>query len=386
MTGYNDYKYNPYFDFNVTNKLVEEAFESYEELFMELGVDAKLSGKMFTGTCPIHDGDNSSALNIYHDGYAVIGNWKCRTHHCESIWSKTFIGFIRGILSRDSILKVSWVDAVKWLEEFTGIKISDLDIDKPDTSQLERRGYNRVSNILNKRVNTSTNGIDRKRVRSGISIPSTYYLKRGYSKEILDKYDVGECTTHGKRMFNRVVVPTYDIKHQIMVGCNGRSLFEKCDRCKMHHDKNGRCLQKKDISGQKWLLSKGFNDKEHLYNYWYSKDFIRESQVAVLVESAGNVWRLEESGITNSISINGSGISEQQSIILESSGIMCLIVISDNDSAGESLRENIDNSYHRYFNIEHIRLKEFNDIGDMSVECVKDTIYKDIVSIMKDYS
>ena len=41
------------------------------------------NGKMITMACPIHGGDNDSALNLYYEGDTYRGNWKCRTHGCE---------------------------------------------------------------------------------------------------------------------------------------------------------------------------------------------------------------------------------------------------------------------------------------------------------------
>jgi hypothetical protein len=79
--------------------IVEILSHKYEELFEALGISLNRTAKMFIGCCPIHGGDNAASLNIYRDGYAVKGFWKCRTHHCERVFKKTIIGFVRGCLS-----------------------------------------------------------------------------------------------------------------------------------------------------------------------------------------------------------------------------------------------------------------------------------------------
>ena len=73
-----------------------------EHTLESLGVeDYKIIDKMVTMSCPIHGGDNSSALNLYYVGDTYRGNWKCRTHQCEETFKSSIIGFIRGYLSKE---------------------------------------------------------------------------------------------------------------------------------------------------------------------------------------------------------------------------------------------------------------------------------------------
>ena len=54
---------------------------------------------MVSMACPIHQGDNSSALNLYIEGDSYRANWKCRTHQCEKTFKGSILGFTRGLLS-----------------------------------------------------------------------------------------------------------------------------------------------------------------------------------------------------------------------------------------------------------------------------------------------
>ena len=68
--------------------ICDDLCDNIELLFDYLKVeDYRLNNRMYMMKCPIHGGDNTSALNIYHLGDTYRGNWTCRTHGCE----KTFI-------------------------------------------------------------------------------------------------------------------------------------------------------------------------------------------------------------------------------------------------------------------------------------------------------
>ncbi len=180
-------------------------------------------------------------------------------------------------------------------------------------------------------------------VRGGIKI-------KGQENKILEKYDVGDCEHPYKPMFNRAVVPIYDNDHSEMIGCSGRTT---CDQL------------------PKWKHSKGLKTDSSLYNFWYAKDSIKKKMSAILVESPGNVWKLEMAGIHNSLAIYGSSLSVRQKILLDMTGAMTLYILTDNDEAGKKCRENIEKQCCKIYNIEHIYAKD-NDVGEMNIEDIKE--------------
>ena len=77
--------------------LSDSLCDNIEELLEILNIsEYKLSDKMIAMNCPIHQGDNPSALNLYYVGDSYRGNWKCRTHNCEEIFKPSILGFVRG--------------------------------------------------------------------------------------------------------------------------------------------------------------------------------------------------------------------------------------------------------------------------------------------------
>ena len=98
-----------------------------------------------------------------------------------------------------------------------------------------------------------------------------------------------------------------------------------------------------------------------------------------MVESPGNVWRLEEAGIHNSLAIFGSSLSDRQKMLLDISGALSLITIMDNDDAGRKATENIKKKCNKTYNIKTIEIS-YEDIGSMSVDQVEQTILPQIQS------
>lgn len=365
--------------------LSDRVCDEIESLLGFFGIEYKMYSRMITMSCPIHGGDNASAINLYPEGDRYRGNWKCRTHHCEEMFKSSIIGFIRGVLShqehgwqKDGDEMVTFDDALKFAQGFVNQNIDDIKI---DNKTIEKSNFvNAISYINSNKEKNVSNFIDRIKVQKSLSIPSSYFLNRGYSESILKRYDVGDCMVDAKEMSGRAVVPVYDMDNKHMIGCTGRSLYEKCGNCKSFHNVSKQCPSDNELwLMSKWRHSKDFKTQEHLYNYWFAKDYISKSGVAILVESPGNVWRLEEAGIHNSLAIFGSSLSDRQKMLLDISGALSLITIMDNDDAGRKATENIKKKCNKTYNIKTIEIS-YEDIGSMSVDQVEQTILPQIQS------
>ena len=104
-----------------------------------------------------------------------------------------------------------------------------------------------------------------------------------------------------------------------------------------------------------------------------------KSSFAIILESPGNVWKLEENGIHNSVAIFGTNLSAKQKLLLDSSGAMSLIVMMDNDEAGHKAAQAIIEKCNRTYNTYSLTVEK-NDIGEMS----KDEIQNQIVNKIKE--
>ena len=353
--------------------------DDIEGLLSCLGIDSyKNLGKMISMSCPIHGGDNESAFNLYHQGDHYRGNWKCRTHQCEETFKGSIIGFIRGCLSRTAYgwtkpgdEMCSFHEAINFASDFAKQDVSKIKVSR---KAKEKNSFINTVKHINSQDSVPINRISRSFVKKGLEIPSKYFVSRGFSPEILERYDVGECRSEGKEMFNRAVVPIYDHDYKYMIGCSGRSLFEKCVQCKSFHNSTDQCpTEDQSWKMSKWKHSYKFKSEEHLYNFWFAKDSIKESSSVILVESPGNVWRLEEAGIHNSVAIFGSSLSDRQKMILDTSGAMNIITIMDNDDAGRKASQQIYSKCSKTYNINNISIS-YPDIACMNVDQIKNEI------------
>ena len=356
----------------------DELCDNIESLFDHFGLDYKTNYKMISMSCPIHGGDNSSALNIYPEGETYRGNWVCRTHNCEKVFKSSIIGFIRGVISNQKYnwnttgdTMCSFAEAVEFATKFLNKDFKDIKVSK---TSREKQQFANVVNYLSSSVASPKSTVTREQIVKSLDIPSQYYLDRNYTKQILIKYDVGLCSKIGKEMYDRVVVPIYDNDYKYMVGCTGRSIHEKFDKCKAYHNNNTDCPSPENSWKYcKWKHNIDFKSQNHLYNFWFAKKHIMQTSTAIIVESPGNVWRLEENNIHNSVAIFGSSLSDRQKILLDSSGAMNLVILTDNDEAGRKAAEQIKLKCQNTYRI-FVPAISKNDVGEMNTTEINNEI------------
>jgi 5S rRNA maturation endonuclease (ribonuclease M5) len=196
-------------------------------------------------------------------------------------------------------------------------------------------------------------------------------LGRGIPWQTLINFNVGECMNPDKKMFQRATVPVLDIEGKIAVGSTGRSIFEKCPKCKGFHNPDEYCSKV-----AKWINAGKFADT-YLYNLWNAKDKIKETGVAVLCEGQADVWAAWSAGIKNVVGIFGTELSPGQMATLEELGTMGLVLCLDNDDAGKSGIARIVDKYSKLF---YTNAPTFSahDLGDMSSDKIKEIIIPEI--------
>lgn len=370
---------NPYFDQVILTEITNIACDDITLILDELDIQYRKYGKMYVGCCPVHGGDNTSAWNLYPDGFSVRGFWKCRSRHCEKKWKPTFLGLVRAVLSKNRNEEVSWIDTVKWVIEKIGYK--DIkNIPKPDEETINKRRYNNAVQRLNLKPKQPEITFSREKIRQILDIPAKYYLDRGFSAKVLDDYCVGY---YNKK--HRIAVPVFDESGDKCIGFTARSLYEKCDKCGFYH-KPDSCPSNDSERrySSKWLNSKDFESKNCLYNYWNAKEHIAKNGAAILVEGPGDVWRLIESGIQNVVAIFGTDLTEEQMVILERSGALSVICMFDNDEAGKNAVKNIKKQLSRTYRLFFPKFLG-NDVGDLQEDVITSDIRPLIEKVSKIY-
>jgi hypothetical protein len=345
------------------------------DLFIHaLNIDIRPIGKMLIGPCPVHGGDKNSAVNLYLTGETYKGNWRCNTRGCEKEFVATAIGFIRGVLSHvrhnwefPGDEAVSFQDAVDYC---TSILNKDYSLHSVTEEEVEKKKFTSLSKITGQHQLKQYEATRDDVLKSGLVIPCPYYLNRRYSPEVLVKYDVGTCLNPAKPFYKRAVVPVYDATGHFLVGCTGRSLFSECPKCQSYHEGECPAVEKRWLYS-KWKHSKGFDGENTLYNFSSAKVCIKRSGIVIVVESPGNVWRIEEAEICNSVATFGTSLSSGQKRLLDGSGALSILVVGDNDAGGDTLIADVKKKCNDQYNIIGIKPNK-SDVGDMSPSDVND--------------
>ena len=306
-------------------------------------------------TCPIHEGaDNPSAFSICTDpDDEMYGLWRCWTRGCEKSHSHDMLGLVQALMQSSEKYKnkSKFPQVIKFAVKFVETSAEDL---KEASKDEKYSVFDKFTKAVERKSKKSSTNISREDVRKSLTRPASYYINRGFDQNILDKFDVGVCLDRNKPMYNRVVAPVYDDDFSYMVGCVGR-------------------VQNEDYNGRKWINSKHFHTGSYLYGYWLAKEKIRETKTVILVEGQGDVWRLHEAGLENSVGIFGSSLSDSQCRTLETSGAFNLVILTDNDEAGKKARNSIKDKCSRIFNIIEPEYSH-KDVGDMTVEQIETEI------------
>lgn len=354
-------------------KISQQLLRKPEEVCDFLNIEYHQFPNRLSMKCPIHNSNADDKCCIFTEGQKAIGNWVCWSGNCHVKYGRDIVGFVRGVLSVRMNKEVGRGEVISYLARL---------INEED-SEVKFGHVDKISEIFQEKEESFTPTVGRKDVISKLNIPSKYYIERGFSSEILSSYDIGECYTKGKPMFLRAVVPVYDFNYNV-VGVTGRSIQPSCTKCKYCHYSNLPCPNSSMARYQhsKWINSKGFNKTLHLYNLIKAKDEINRTNTAILVEGPGDVWRLEESGIHNSLAMFGLSLNDSQLKILEKLSINNLICLTDTDDAGLEARQVITDKCSRIFNIHHIDLPK-KDIGEMSVLEVQRFLLPKVVEINK---
>lgn len=321
-------------------------------LFLDhFGVSYRESDNYYMMPCPVHGGGANACSCVVTKHGEWRGAWACKARGCEKVFQRTTIGLIRGILSFPDWLEdeklYHFGETLDFCKKM--LQVSDLDIAerKKILPDLEKKYAKQQV------VQSNVGKYSRRQMRAKLQIPSTYFLKRGFSKEVLSEFDVGECMIRKDPMFSRAVAPVYN-ENTEYVGEVGR-------------------MTRENSSYSKWRNSTGFRKSLYLYGLWVASEHIFKSKNIVLVEGQGDVWKLHMAGIKNAVGMFGSSLSEAQLRLIQTTTARNVIILTDNDEAGKKAKREITEKCSNLFNVYAPNFSG-SDIGDMSVSKIVEEI------------
>lgn len=291
-----------------------------EKLLDSFNVEYRHYGNRLTGACPIHDGDNKTAFTIYESGC-----WQCFTAGCHE-HNPGLYGLVKLLLKKKGLPNTKQ-DIARYIK-----------LTPQEDGTINYRFLDPKAKPVRK--------ISRKSILKRLDIPNPYFRdERKFSPDVLIKYDVGTCLNPNSKFYNRAVVPIYDLSGAFYVGCTARTLINE---------------------EPKWLHDT-FERNNSLYNSWFAKDEISKTNTCVLVESPGNIWRLEEAGIHCGLALYGTQLGFGQMRLLAELGVLNIVLALDNDEAGKKATASIVERLKGLYNIIIPKI-EYEDLAECPVK------------------
>lgn len=307
------------------------------------------------------DGDNDVAWSWRRD----IGRWVCWSHHCEEDRGNDIFGLV------SSIKGVSFMDAMKWIEDTLENKNIDLSEPVPESEQ-----YKKDSTVPHVHESISEDNL------KFLTPDPQYLLNRGFDKDVLRKYQVGLWSRIGTYMHDRVVFPVRDEKG-FLVGYTGRTVHSE------------EYFTKRSQKYKKWLHGRHYNrwSKEDrlftgsiLFNLYNAKRYLNKTKKIILVEGPLDGMKLEEAGIKNWVATLGTNFCYTHRTLLVACGVNDIYVAydaddatqyKDNKSPGEKGWKRVQKVVGDLMNLHFVSLPNGCDCGDLQTEQLQQ-IFKDI--------
>jgi len=350
----------------------DRACERVVEIFDALGLEYIERHDYLQAACPVHGGDNQRAMF-----WAIRSNhWQCKTRGCHrdpiTGPSTSIFGLVRGAMTRTTEKRWNFQQAVNFVAQVLGLEQYHVDASTAQDIEIAKI----VKQHRKKQVAMQGCGIPLATMVSHLKPDQVYYPNRGISPEIIARYHISFCNTENKPMYKRAFFPILDVTGRYIMGWSGRSIYDKCPHCKMHHHPERSTCPDSRYSGiyTKWKHSKDFHGELCLYNIWYAKHFISKTGTVILCEGPGDVWAYEAAGIRNSVAVLGLNISRQQRLMLQNAGALTVVCTFDNDDAGREAMIRLEKQLTHYFRVFCVTPTTVGDVGDMLTSDIAEKI------------
>ena len=328
-----------------TDQITEIMIKDIDVLLNDLGIEMTECGDRLYCPCPIHGGDNPNAFSIYLDR----DRFYCYTHECHKSTFNSLIGFARMMLS---VRHCDWSEPgdtlfpfSKTLNYIKGLYGIDGEVARIQTNK-------HTPKTTKKPIKPYILG-DRKKYLAYNNGRPDYFIKRGFSEQILKKYDVYTCVLRDNRYFNRVTIPVYDEANRNVIGISGRTICDEEPR---------------------WKYTYKFPCAYTLFNLNYASEYIRRSRSVILTEGPLDIFRLEEAGIHNAVAIwSALAWNDCKKMLLDKLGIVKIVLALDNDDAGRAGREKVKRAIGSFYNIvDAVIPAKAKDIADLTIAETKE--------------
>lgn len=314
--------------------LIAKALSKIEPILDALNIEWVQHNDNFINIiCPVHGSEDLGSCSILLNS----GIYKCWSHECHSKIGPNFIHLIKWAISKNA--PANWSDVESFIDGGS-FEIKDRVVKEyKEDEEIPLMDVCKYPTV---------------------TIPSKYYIDRGFSREVLIKYGVGD--TLQNPYTNRALVPVHTEDGKLM-GFSGRSKYKICPKCEFYHSKYESCIDKHFKYAhmyKKWFHSSGMKKTRTLYGI----DKVGCTDKIAIVESPSCVWKLNEIEIPAG-AVLGRTFSWHQASILKSRGISKVFLLADEDESGDGFKSKFISDWYNTFSITVTKLPK-KDVSDMS--------------------
>lgn len=310
-------------------------------------------GNRLVGCCPNPHGEASSP-NDNPQAFSwdfTRQMWQCFSNHCHQINGSDVFALIQ------TVKDIGFKQSLQWILDVVNLSIDEVkELDVEEQSRLEQ--------IIRKRSEM----VQHQRAENDMMMhlkPSAYFANRGYSADTISTFNCGgewhKAYTYGE---HRVVVPIYDPIEGFLIAFTCRLLDDslvEAWRPKWCHALNFADRRKKSADRTD---EEKFHASSVLFNLHRAKQCMGDTKTVFIMEGPGDVMRMHEAGILNTVAILGTGFSKHHKTLLHKVGCERIICVFDSDEPGQKASNRAKKMCDNYFDFQNIVLPEGKDPGD----------------------
>jgi DNA primase len=314
----------------ISRSTIDQVFESarVEEVIGEF-VQLKKAGSNFKGLSPFTDEKSPSFM----------------VSPVKQIWKDFSTG--KGGNAVSFLMEhehYSYPEALKWLAKKYNIEIEETEQSSEEKAQMnERESMFLVSNFAKDYFHDLMLTSNK-----GKAIGLSYFKERGFTDEIIKKFDLGYCFDEWDNFTNAALAKGYELKYLASTGLTivkeGGKQFDRFKGRVLFpiHSMSGRILGfggrilTADKKAAKYLNSPEsdiYHKSKILYGIYQAKKEIARQDNCYLVEGYTDVISFYQSGVENVVASSGTALTSDQ-IRLVNRLTKNITVLFDGDAAG----------------------------------------------------
>lgn len=310
------------YDLDSINKYLTN--ENVERILSTLNIEYKKENGWIAVNCPFHE--NADGFNLKWRG----ANFFCFSQCHRSYSMYEYVG---------KILSLSFVESVQWVCDTLSISHENTSLDGSKMAQRAKIQQMKELIKLKRKIKPKYEPVDQTLMNDVEDYIHPFFLRQGFKESTLRHFDIGFARCG--ELANRIVIPI-DAKDGTIISLSGRAV-------------DNETKPKYHVVG----------DTEKSLTLYNISRIDTGDDYIIVVEGFKSIWRFYENGFKSAVATMGSSISDEQVRLLLSLGRK-VIVIGDNDKAGQRLNQAVYNRLYKYVEVIKIDMSKFTDIEKAS--------------------